>query len=162
LRPAALEKASLDVLLQQLADVLTGRMRVPVEVSIKGEAELPTDVKIALYRIAQETFNNIARHAKASQAWAALQRRSDGVILTIRDNGRGFEPGAIPPDRMGRRIMRERAEEIGAVLTVESEPGQGTQMTARWTNDKRRRTNDEGRTLAPARGASETNDEGGG
>ncbi len=160
LRPATLEKASLGVLLQQLADVLTGRMRVPVEVSIEGEAELPTDVKIALYRIAQETFNNIARHAKASQAWATLQRRSDGVILTIRDNGRGFDPESISQERLGMRIMRERAEEIGAVLTVESGPGQGTQIMARWTNDQGPRTKDEGRALA--RGAGEKNDEGGG
>ncbi len=136
LRPAALEKASLDVLLQQLADVLTGRLRVPVEVSIEGEAALPTDVKIAFYRIAQETFNNVARHAKASQAWATLQRRSQEVILTIRDNGRGFDPESISQERLGVRIMRERAEEIGAVLMVESGPEHGTQITARWMNDE--------------------------
>jgi signal transduction histidine kinase len=143
LRPGALEKASLDVLLQQQADVLTGRARVPVEVSIQGEAELPSDVKIGLYRIAQEAFNNIARHARAAHAWVTLQMGLDGAILVIRDNGRGFDPGSIPSEHMGVRIMRERAKEIGAVLTVESQPGQGAHVTVEWTNDERRATSNE-------------------
>jgi signal transduction histidine kinase len=143
LRPDSLAKAGLDVLLHQLADVLTGRTRLPVEVSVDGKATLPTDVQIALYRIAQEAFNNIARHAKASRAWATLQTGLDGAILVIRDNGQGFDPRSIPPEHMGTRIMRERADAIGAVLTIESRPGQGTQITAKWTNDEGPRTEDQ-------------------
>jgi len=60
----------------------------------------------------------------------------DGAILVIRDNGQGFDPRSTPPQHMGTRIMHERAEEIGATLTIESRPGQGTQITAQWTNDK--------------------------
>jgi signal transduction histidine kinase len=144
LRPDTLEKASLDVLLQQLADVLTGRSRVPVDVTVEGQTKLPSDVKIVFYRIAQEAFNNIARHAKATQAWAALRRGSDEAILAIRDNGQGFDPKSIPEEHMGLRIMRERATEIGASLNVQSEPGQGTEISVTWTKDERRSTEDEG------------------
>ena len=126
LRPDALEGASLDVLLEQLGDALHGRSRVPVEVSIEGKSELPPEVKIGLYRIAQEAFNNIARHAGATKVTARLQHLPDRVLLTIRDDGRGFGPDSVPAERMGLRFMRERAEGMGAELVVESEPGRGT------------------------------------
>jgi PAS domain S-box-containing protein len=134
LRPDSLAKARLNVLLQQLADALTGRTRVPVEVTIHGQATLPTEIKIALYRIAQEAFNNINKHAKATQAWVALHRDPDRVILVIRDNGQGFDPAAVPEERLGLRIMRERAAHIGANLTLESGPGQGVQVAVTWTD----------------------------
>jgi signal transduction histidine kinase len=140
LRPGTLEKTSLDVLLQQLADVLTGRTRVPVDVAVEGQAELPSAVKIVFYRIAQEAFNNITRHAKATQAWATLQTGSDRAILVIQDDGQGFDPRSIPPERMGLRIMRERAQEIGASLKVQSEPGQGTEISVTWSADEGRKT----------------------
>ena len=63
LRPAALEQADLESLLRQLADALTGRTRIPVTVETEGQGDLPAEVKVACYRIAQETFNNIAKHA---------------------------------------------------------------------------------------------------
>jgi signal transduction histidine kinase len=128
LRPEALEEARLEVLLEQLGDALRGRSRVPVEISIEGEADLPREVKIGLYRIAQEAFNNIARHARATQVTASLQYLSDRVMLTIEDDGKGFDPNAVPAERMGLRIMRERAEGMGAELRVESEPGRGTKV----------------------------------
>jgi signal transduction histidine kinase len=155
LRPATLEKASLDVLLQQLADVLTGRTRVPVDVTVEGQAKLPPDVKIVFYRIAQEAFNNITRHAKATQAWATLHREVNAAKLVIRDNGQGFDPQSIPEEHMGLRIMRERAEEMGAHLNVQSETGQGTEIWVTWTKDEGRKTKDEGQTLSPGHNAGD-------
>jgi signal transduction histidine kinase len=144
LRPGTLEKANLDVLLQQLADVLTGRTRVPVDVTVEGQAKLPPEVKIVFYRIAQEAFNNIIRHANATHAWATLRRGSDMAILVVRDNGKGFDPQSIPGERMGLRIMHERAAEMGACLKVQSEHKKGTQITVEWARDERRMTEDEG------------------
>ena len=134
LRPDSLVKARLSVLLQQLADALTGRSRVPVEVTIHDQAAIPTEVKVALYRIAQEACNNINKHANASQVWATLQREPDRVILVIRDNGQGFDPAVTPAEGLGLRVMRERATAIGADLTLESSPGQGAQITVTWTD----------------------------
>jgi signal transduction histidine kinase len=135
LRPAALEEARLGVLLQQLGDALTGRTQTPVEVSVEGEEELPTEVKITLYRIAQETFNNIAKHAEATQVRVTLRSDPGRVLLVVQDDGRGFDPASLPAERMGLRIMRERAEGVGAELTLESEPGEGTQVQVVWSVD---------------------------
>ena len=87
--------------------------------------------KIGLYRIAQEAPNNIARHGHATQAWVSLEVVSEVMLLTIRDNGQGFDPAAAPPECMGVRIMRERAEELGAELVLASAPGHGTQVLVR-------------------------------
>jgi signal transduction histidine kinase len=114
-----------------------------VEVAIEGEAELPVDVKVALYRITQEAFNNIAKHATATQVDVTLRRGLDQAILTIQDNGRGFDPGSVPAGHMGLNIMRERAQAIGAELTIESSPARGTQIGVIWPADDRRQTTDD-------------------
>jgi len=151
LRPAALEEASLDRLLHQLGDVLTGRTRTPVEVTVQGRRNVRAEVKIALYRIAQEAFNNIAKHAGATQVAVSLQNLPHRILLAIQDDGRGFDPDAVPTERMGLRIMRERAEAIGAEFTLQSQVEQGTRVSVVWmaeegptTKDERRTTNDEG------------------
>ena len=76
--------------------------------------QLPPDVQTALYRIAQEALNNVARHAKASEVWVDLRQDDDGVRLEIGDDGRGFDLGSASADHFGLQNMRERAEAIGA------------------------------------------------
>lgn len=132
LRPTALEKAELDVLLPQLADAFTGRTRIPVDLSISGQSQLPVEVKLALYRITQEAFNNIAKHANATEAILSLQIGENHAELLISDNGRGFELAETPPEAMGLSIMKERAEAIQALFSLTSEPGQGTSLEIRW------------------------------
>jgi nitrate/nitrite-specific signal transduction histidine kinase len=139
LRPASLVEAELGDLLRQLGEATTGRARVPVAVKVEGRPSLPSEVKVAFYRIVQEALNNVAKHAGASHAAVSLQCRSpDGtgragrVELRISDDGRGFDPTCIPPDHLGVSIMHERAEAIGATLTVESEEGRGTEITVVW------------------------------
>jgi PAS domain S-box-containing protein len=134
LRPAALTDAEMSELLRQLAESITGRARVPVDVSIEEECTLPVDVKVALYRIAQESLNNVAKHAGASQATVRM-RCGEHVELEVVDDGLGFDIDSVPPDSLGLGIMRERAKDIGAELTVESEVGEGTRVYVRWTAD---------------------------
>jgi ligand-binding sensor domain-containing protein/signal transduction histidine kinase len=134
LRPKALLEANLGDLLRQLAAATTGRARVPVEVTIEGDyAGLSPDVKIALYRIAQEALNNVAKHARASQARIRLCCGPDVVELCIADDGQGFDPSQIPPNHLGVGIMHERAAAIDAQLTVESEIGEGTSVRVVWS-----------------------------
>jgi GAF domain-containing protein/HAMP domain-containing protein len=142
LRPAALVEASLDDLLHQLGDATTGRTGVPVKISIEGQIDLPPDVHVTLYRIAQEALNNVVKHSRASEVEVCLQRSlsvaedTSGTLiraeLEVRDNGRGFDTSSIPPDRFGLGIIRERVQAIGANLTIQSQAGRGTRVAVDW------------------------------
>jgi signal transduction histidine kinase len=132
LRPSALTDISLPDLLRQLTEATIGRARLPVELRVDGETALSPDVQVALYRITQEALNNVVKYAKASQASVSLRMSPESVRVTVIDNGMGFEPENVAGNHFGLRIMRERAEAIGARVSVYSEPGQGTQISAVW------------------------------
>jgi signal transduction histidine kinase len=142
LRPAALQEARLDDLLAQLAAAFTGRARVPVALDVQAGCELPAEVRVAFFRIAQEALNNVAKHAEASQVslslrcrlveMAAGQHPALEATLSICDDGRGFDPAETPLDHLGLDIMRERAAAIGAVLAIDSRPAQGVDVSAIW------------------------------
>lgn len=132
LRPSALVQTDFDDLLRQLSEAVIARARLPVELRIEGEFDPPPDVKIALYRIAQEALNNVVKHAYTSHASIVLNANSQGAELRISDDGRGFDPAAVSSEHLGLDIMRERAEAIGAQLTIDAQPGEGTTITAVW------------------------------
>ncbi len=132
LRPATLSEVGVGELLRQLTEAITGRARVPITLTVDGQPQLQPDVQIALYRIAQEALNNVARHANASQAAVYLHCRADEIELRISDNGQGFDPSCVALEHLGLSIMRERAEAIGATLRVESQPGSGAQVIVIW------------------------------
>ena len=132
LRPTALMEAPISELLHQLGEATMGRARVPVSVSTEEICELPLEVKVALYRIAQEALNNIAKHAHAHHARVALRCLPGGVELCIHDDGIGFDTSRLLPDNLGIRIMRERAEGVGAHLSFQSRIDQGTDVIVTW------------------------------
>ena len=132
LRPAALAEAELGDLLRQLADTITGRGRLPVTVEISSRTTLPSEVKVAFYRIAQEALNNVAKHSGATEAKVNLDCQMDKAILTVSDNGRGFDKASLPVDSLGIGIMRERAEAVGAGLEIESKAERGTVVKVTW------------------------------
>jgi PAS domain S-box-containing protein len=137
LRPTTLTDAELGDLLRLLSNAFTGRTNVPVSETVSGEGILPADTQVALYRICQEALNNIAKHAKASQVEIDVKHHPGGLVLRIRDNGRGFIPSELAPSgHYGLGMMQERAEAVGAVLTIRSQPGQGTEITIRWGNQE--------------------------
>jgi signal transduction histidine kinase len=143
LRPAALVEASLVELLRQLGEAVTGREGMQVEVVVDGSAQLQPDVHVVFYRVAQEALNNVVKHARANQVRVLLSCSSNSeggetvaAKLTIRDDGRGFDPGCPTADCLGLRIMRERAESIRAGLRIASSPGEGTEIRLDWQNDR--------------------------
>jgi signal transduction histidine kinase len=85
-----------------------------------------------LYRVAQEALNNITKHAAAQHAEVTLVRGPQGVELSVSDDGLGFEPASIAAGHFGLRIMRERVEAIGGLLSIHSEPGGGTHVRVVW------------------------------
>ena len=132
LRPAALTESSLCDLLRQLTEAVVGRSRLKVHLEIEGEGALPPDVQVALYRIAQESLNNVGKHAQANEVVVQLCFAPEEVTLSIRDDGEGFDPGAVPAESLGLGIMRERSARIGARLDVQSRPGRGTTVVVSW------------------------------
>ena len=133
LRPATITDSSLSDLLRQLGNAFSGRTNVPVVVSIMGEFFLPAEAQVAFYRVCQEALNNIAKHAKASQVEIDLKQDEAVIELRIRDNGTGFDPKQTLSGHYGLSMMRERAEAAGALLSVTSQSGHGTELTIRWT-----------------------------
>jgi nitrate/nitrite-specific signal transduction histidine kinase len=127
LRPTALVEANLENLLHQLAEAISGREGVPVQVRIEGHCVLSPDVHVALYRIAQEALNNALKHARAETVSVDLEQLTGAVALQIRDDGVGFEvEQARRRGGMGLQSMAERAQRIQGKLTIASAPGQGT------------------------------------
>jgi signal transduction histidine kinase len=134
LRPSALTDTDLGDLLHLLGNALSGRINIPVTVTVAQEVILPAEVQVAFYRVCQEALNNVAKHAKASQVEIDLKHNGPAVELHIRDDGRGFVPEQMVSGHYGLSMMRERAASVGALLTVTSQPGHGTELNMHWTS----------------------------
>jgi len=136
LRPASLLEMDLGDLLRHLTTAFTGRNRVPVELTLEGQTDPPSDVKETFYRVVQEALNNIGKHAGATQVTLLLHRTEESVNLAIQDNGCGFDPKEVSPENLGLGIMHERAEAIGAQLQIQSQAGIGTSIDLTWKEMK--------------------------
>jgi two-component system sensor histidine kinase UhpB len=126
LRPEALDQLGLVSALTALTTDVSRQSGVGVRRRIDGRlSSLSAEEDVVLYRIAQEALTNVIRHAKATTAMLELRREGSAVVLTITDDGVGFD-AAQPSAGIGIRGMRERAVMIGARLAVRSRAGSGT------------------------------------
>jgi signal transduction histidine kinase/ligand-binding sensor domain-containing protein len=131
LRPYHLDRLGLAKAIESLAEGVARGSGIEISSIVDDVDEIFTeDLRINFYRIVQEGFQNIVKHAHATTATVRIEHRGDRVELTIQDNGQGFESGARinDPARGGFGItgMAERAALLGGVLRVHSEPGRGT------------------------------------
>jgi signal transduction histidine kinase len=140
LRPSTLTDADLGDLLRLLGNAFTGRTNIPAEVTVIGEVVLPADVQVAIYRICQEALNNVAKHAEAESVEIHLMHEDGAIDLSIRDDGRGFDPEDIFSGHYGVGMMQERAEAVGAKLSIMSQQGKGTELTFHWTEARKKET----------------------
>jgi signal transduction histidine kinase len=129
LRPPILEAEGLAVALQARLDAVEARSGMAVHADLKTIGRLPAEVEVGLYRIAQEALNNVMKHAQAGRVWVSLASKDGRLALEVRDDGLGFEPdSAAPAAGLGLQSMAERAEQIGAELTLKSAPDQGASV----------------------------------
>jgi two-component system sensor histidine kinase UhpB len=131
LRPSALDDHGLLPAMASQVRRFAAQTGIEADLNADGETKkLAPDEEIAIYRIAQEALANIARHADAKKVEVDLRTGSDGVELTVRDDGRGFETDR-PADGLGLGGMAERARLVGGELTIASRPGAGTELCLR-------------------------------
>lgn len=136
LAPVALEHDSLPEALKKTVVEWAERTGVRAGFTVTGTAvPLHDELESTLLRIVQEALSNAARHAAAARLGVTLSYMDGEVTLDVRDDGRGFDPLALPARTgaggFGLDGMRARAERVAGALTVESEPGQGTAVSAR-------------------------------
>jgi DNA-binding NarL/FixJ family response regulator len=127
LDPTGLDAGGLAEMVAQALERLRERTGCTVELETDGDpSDLPAGVARAAYRIVQEALMNVRLHANASAVRVELSARRD-LVLTIEDDGVGFEPrAALQAAGLGLRHMRERTDVLGGFLSVASEPGSGT------------------------------------
>jgi two-component system sensor histidine kinase UhpB len=132
LRPSVLDDLGLFPALRWLASDSRERLHLNVTLAIQGFKDrptLPTQYETTLFRIAQESLTNIARHAKASHVIILLTQEQQLIALSIQDDGSGYEQEKVHP-RLGIVGMSERARLLGGTLTIHSQPGHGTTVQA--------------------------------
>jgi signal transduction histidine kinase/ligand-binding sensor domain-containing protein len=141
LRPHQMDEIGLaQALRAMLRKVATASgIEITADVDEANDA-LPKELEINLYRVVQEGINNVIKHSGAARAEVSVMRSSNQLIVTIADNGKGFDPvgsvraGVTQPRRgFGLKGIGERARMLGGELTVQSESGQGTTLSIRIT-----------------------------
>lgn len=125
-RPPRLEARGLESALREMA--LNCGASVSLELVPGLAADMPPDTMLEVFRIAQEALANAVRHAESSEIHIGLTPAGGGLLLEIRDNGRGFERSSVNPRRLGLAGMRERAATIGAPLNITGAAGRGTRV----------------------------------
>ena len=135
LRPIYLEDLGLVTALEMLARETGQIAGIPVEFARQGaERRLESATELALYRMAQESLSNVARHAQASRAAMSIHFARQAVTLQVTDDGIGFtapkhSSDVAPSGHFGLLGLYERSEMIGAHLEILSKPGEGSQVT---------------------------------
>jgi two-component system sensor histidine kinase UhpB len=136
LRPPLLEEYGVGAALGWHAEEFSRRTGIAIEfedLARQKNRQLPREAGVALFRISQEALNNIAKHAQATRVSLRLEPEGADMVLTIRDDGRGFDPVEVRTrsSRYGMTTMKERVLAAGGSLEVESAPGKGTTLRAR-------------------------------
>jgi signal transduction histidine kinase len=138
LRPAVLDEQGLEVALHNQVRAFEATSGVACAISTGLQSRLAPDLETVLYRVTQETLNNVGKHAGASRVTVSLAAENGSVRLRINDDGVGFDPIAasrlLSEGHFGLAGMRERVEMVGGHLAIDSTPGHGTTVDVEMAN----------------------------
>jgi signal transduction histidine kinase len=131
LRPSSLEILGLQETIRRYAEHFEEEYAISTSVELNGMENLTKAAELAVFRILQEALTNVRKHSQADAAWINSREKDGQLILTIEDNGRGFDLTAVEAEQqrgrhLGLLAMRERAELMGGDFTVQSFLGRGT------------------------------------
>lgn len=133
LHPSRLEHLGLETSVRTLCRELTGTESMTIDLEIVDMPDaIEFDTALCFYRIAQEALHNIVKHSGATRAVIGLGRQAQELVLSVADDGTGFDPAAVRrKSTLGLISMRERARLLQGTLAVTSQPGQGTRLEVR-------------------------------
>jgi signal transduction histidine kinase len=135
LRPALLDDLGLIPALHSFMKHFTAHTGIRTQLkAFAGVEQVDTAKRTVLFRVAQESLTNVARHAQASRADVSIEERPDGICMKIKDDGKSFQVERLSLAKGGKHLgllgMRERLEMVGGKFGIESAPGKGTTITA--------------------------------
>jgi signal transduction histidine kinase len=133
LRPTILDDLGWIPAIRFLAEGVSKRAGVAIEIKTTVAGRLPGPMEIALYRVVQEALTNATKHAKANRVWIRIGRKDRLLSCSIEDDGKGFDVQAVQADYKRRGLglsgMQERLNAIGGTLSIDSAPGRGTKLS---------------------------------
>lgn len=131
LRPESLKYEGLNAALQRYGESLHAHYGLEVHFELDPEPPLPVQIRGSLYRAAREAMHNVVKHAHATRLEIGLRVMADALLLTVSDNGVGFDTGGTFPGHFGLHSMTERMETINGTMEIDSAPSEGTTITLR-------------------------------
>jgi len=135
LRPTVLDDLGWVPAIRFLAESVSKRTHLPIQIKSAFAGRLPGEVETALYRIVQEALTNASKHAKATQVWIQVRREDKSLCCSIQDNGVGFNVRAVHVQgkRKGLGLIgiQERLNAVGGTFTINSGSGRGTKLLIR-------------------------------
>jgi len=130
LHPTVLTHLGLAAALEQMVAQHRDRSGVTIELRVGDGAQLSGEPALALYRIAQESLTNVLKYAQARRVQVCLRRERGRVVLTVRDDGRGFDPASVGCGHHGLLGMRQRMRALHGEFELDSSPHEGTTVRA--------------------------------
>lgn len=129
LRPSSLDQLGLVAAMEVLCEDAATSLNIPVDHTLSA-VSLDKESELTVYRLVQESLTNISKYARARHVWVTLEQRDNRAVVTVRDDGKGFEVNDVGAGHHGLTGMRVRVEAHAGRLTIASSPGQGTRISA--------------------------------